>query len=217
MPSRTNTGKRLVNFLNAADQRSSRTVLSKRKQLPYESRERLAHQFDKQLTEFRESPLRTAAQVGEMIMKIDAAEDEEIAYMDKHAPLRLQNRLSSLRDIIEDLRECQTSIDLLNIRKNFIPRYLGKSSKGCEKHLRHEENLRSRNSRCRTVMSAAWKAKNDAERQRRASDNFTRGLSDAGAVKKRRTRRKRRPKRQTIRHRRKKRKSKMTRFWRDRK
>lgn len=216
MPSRTNTKKRLDKYLKAKYPLSSLTVLSKRKKLPYGSRARLAHQFDKPLTELRETQLRTAAQVDDMIMKIDAAEDEEIAYTDKHAPLRLQNRLSILRDIIKELRECQTSINLLNIQKNFIPTYLKKSSKWDEKHLQRKEDLRSRNTMCRTVMSAALKVKNDAERQLPPLDSFTRGLSDAGALKKRRTRRIRRPKRQTIRPRRKKRKSKMTRFWRDR-
>ena len=218
MFSRTNTKKRLKQYTDST--KSPSTVLSQKK-LSLERRgpwRRLSHQLEDRLTKFREDPLRTAAQADELIREIKEAEGTEIAsYTDKYAALRLKNRLSNLRGIIEDLRECQTSIDVLKIQKNFIPKYLGKSSKGDEKHLRHEENLRSLNSRCRTVMSAAWKAKNDAERQRRTADNFTRGLSDAGALKKRRTRRKRRPKRQTIRPRRKKRKSKMSRFWRDRK
>lgn len=220
MFSRTNTKKRLQEFAKSTKStKSPSTVLSQKKL----SRERrgpwrpLPPQLEDRLIMFRENPLRTAAQADKLIREIKEAEGTVIAsYTDKHAPLRLQIRLSNLRDIIEELRECQNVIGRLKIRKNFIPQYLGERSKGDEKHLQHEENLRSRNTRCRTVMSAALKVKNDAERQLTPLDSFTRGLSDGGGVKKRRTRRIRRPKRQTIRPRRKKRKSKMTRFWRDR-
>jgi len=218
MHSRTNTGKRLVKFATAKVKPDPSTVFSQKKlkRNPHGPWRRLSHQLEDRLIKFRENPLRTAAEKDGLIREIKEVERTEIAsYTDKHAPLRLQIRLSNLRGIIEELRECQDVIGRLNIQKNFIPTYLKKSSNGDEKHLRHEENLRQQNSRCRTVMSAAWKAKNDAERQQHRVQ-FIRGLSDAGAVKKRRTRRIRRPKRQTIRPRRKKRKSKMTRFWRDR-
>ena len=212
----TSTKIRLKQF--ATSTKSPSTVFSKKK-LKSERRgpwRRLSHQLEDRLTKFRENPLRTAAEKDGLIREIKEVERTEIAsYTDKHAALRLQIRLSNLRGIIEELRECQDFIGRLNIQKNFIPTYLKKSSNGDEKHLQYEEELRSLNTGCRTVMSAAWKAKNDAERQQHRVQ-FIRELSDAGAVKKRRTRRIRRPKRQTIRPRRKKRKSKMTRFWRDR-
>ena len=179
----TSTKKRLERFTKTPGMLPS-TVFSKKK-LSTGSINRVTGDLADRLETFRSKTLQTPAEVDSMVSEIKEAERHEIAYNNKYADRRRQNQTSNLRDIMEDLLECQRSIDLLEIKKNFVPRYLGRRGDDVAKYLKYEKNLRRRNTRCRTVLQSVLREKQ--RRELELTGNITRGLEGRGSNKKRRT------------------------------
>ena len=177
----TSTRKRLHRLTPGM---ASSTVFSKKKLSP-RSISRVADDIEGKLETFRSKALQTPAEVDSMVSEIKEAERRQIAYNKKYASRKLQTQTSGLRDIIEELKDCQQNIDLLEIKRNFIPRYLAGKGKGAAKYLKYETDLRRRNKLCSTVLHPAL-----MEKQRRELEltvNITRGLEGRGSNKKRRT------------------------------
>ena len=179
----TSTKKRLESFTKTPGMSPS-TVFSKKK-LSEISISRLACDLADRLETFRSQTLQTPVEVDSMVEVIKGAEKAEIEYTKKYAPHLRQIQISNLRDIMEDLLECQRAIDLLEIKKNFVPRYLGRRGDDVAKYLKYEKDLRRRNTRCRTVLHPALMEKQ--RRELELTGNITRGLEGRGSNKKRRT------------------------------
>ena len=179
----TSTKKRLESFTKTPGM-SPRTVFSKKK-LSAGSINRVTGDLSDRLEMFRSKTLQTPAEVDSMVSEIKEAEKAEIEYTKKYADRRRQNQTNILRDIMEDLLECQRSIDLLEIEGNFVPRYLGRRGDDVAKYLKYEKDLRRRNTRCRTVLHPALMEKQ--RRELELTGNITRGFEGRGSNKKRRT------------------------------
>ena len=179
----TSTKKRLESFTKTPGM-SPRTVFSKKK-LSTGSINRVTGDLSDRLEMFRSKTLQPPAEVDSMVSEIKEAEKAEIEYTKKYADRRRQNQTNILRDIMEDLLECQRSIDLLEIEGNFVPRYLGRRGDDVAKYLKYEKDLRRRNTRCRTVLHPALMEKQ--RRELELTGNITRGFEGRGSNKKRRT------------------------------
>ena len=179
----TSTKKRLERFTKTPGMSPS-TVFSKKK-LSTGSINRVAGDLSDRLETFRSQTLQTPTEVDSMVAVIKDAEKAEIEYTKKYAERRRQNQTSNLRDIMEDLLECQRSIDFLEIKKNFVPGYLGRWGDDVAKYLKYEKNLRRRNTRCRNVLHPALREKQRIELER--DGKITRGSLGSGVNKKRRT------------------------------
>jgi len=203
MFARTSTTIRLKNLIDRPGMPTS-AVFSKKK-LSGRSIHRLAGDLENRLEMFRSKPAPTPAEIDSMVAEIKESEGHEIAYTNKYANLRLQTQISGLRDIIEELKECQKGIDELGIERRFIPRYLGRKGNDVANYLNNEENLRHRNTECRKLLHPVLME--TQRRQLEETGTITRGPYGMGVHKKNQTMRRRRPKQQITRQRRKKRKS----------
>ncbi len=181
----TSTRKRLHRLTRTPGMAAS-TVFSKKKLSPRSIR-RVADDLEGKLETFRSKALQTPAEVDSMVSEIKEAERHEIAYNKKYASRKLQTQTSGLRDIIEELKDCQQNIDLLEIKRNFIPRYLGRRGNDVAKYLKYETDLRRRNKLCSTVLHPALMEKQ--RRELELTGNITRGLEGRGSNKKRRAER----------------------------
>ena len=179
----TSTKKRLESFTKTPGM-SPRTVFSKKK-LSTGSINRVTGDLSDRLEMFRSKTLQPPAEVDSMVSEIKEAEKAEIEYTKKYAPRLRQIQISNLRDIMEDLLECQRTIDLLEIKKKFVPRYLGRRGDDVAKYVNDEKDLRRRNTRCRTVLLPVLREKQ--RRELELTGNITRGLGGRGSNKKRRT------------------------------
>ena len=194
----TNTKTRLRQYTKSTN--PSLTVFSKKKLTP-KSRRQLGHQFKDRLSEFRDNQSRTAKQEKELVEEIKAAERKQIEYTRarsfveeqydareavKYADQRIKNRLSILRDIMTDLRECQDSVRGFT-RENFIPRSLNLKKSSVEDLLKMEGQLRELNTRCRVVMrNMALERQREMDERQLATLREV-DLSGAGSKIKRRT------------------------------